>query len=148
ISLRAAKPHPRIIFDVGLRDGDFDATWSNRDRRQSSNGTRRNLSDIAAKILPFVVRKEAVFFWVVNGIALRKIEASFFLVNLDLLLRERSFEAISDAFIVGAEDDGIVSLHIEAQLVIAVWNLCKLLFDSGFNDLIVAALLARFYFWG
>ena len=93
------------------------------------------------KIFAFVVREKAVFLWVIDNEIRGEIKGRFFTVDLHLRLRQRGFEAVGRAFVVGAEHDCISAFHVQPQFVVVVANLRELLPDHRFHDLIVRALL-------
>ena len=88
------------------------------------------------QVFSLVVRIEAVFLRIVNNKIRREIERRLFAVNFHFLLRQRCFEAVGHAFVVGAEYDRVSAVHLQPELVVMISNLGKLLADDGFDHLI------------
>ena len=63
------------------------------------------------KVLALVVRIEAVFLRVVHDEVTGKVKIPFFVIDLDLLLRKRSFPAVSGTLVVSAKHHGVTSVH-------------------------------------
>src|ERR1700704_5978903 len=103
------QPHSRIIFDIGFGDRDFGAVAGIRNRRHGGNELWSDLAQMLWKKFSLVVRKHAVFLRIVDDGISREIDLHFFAVDFYLLLRQRRFEAVGGAFVVGAKDNGVAA---------------------------------------
>ena len=90
------------------------------------------------KILSLVVRKHAVFLWIIDDGISGESELYFFAEDFHLLLRKRRFESVGGAFVVCAKDNGVPAFHFEAQFIVVFANSGKLLTHQWLNGLVVS----------
>lgn len=87
--------------------------------------------------MPLVVREEALLLGVVHGEVVGEGEQRLLCVDGDRRLRKRGLEAVGDAFVVRAEDHGVVAGHLEPQFVVPLAQGGRLLAHRRFDDAVV-----------
>ena len=135
----SVQPHAGIVFDIGFGDGEFGATSGVEDGGHGGDELRGDLAQMLRQVLSLVVGKHAVFLGIEDDGVGREIELYFFAVDFYFLLRKGSFEAIGGAFVVGAEGDGVVAVHFEAQFIVMLVNFGKFLADGRLESLVDSA---------
>src|SRR5206468_9726873 len=113
-----AQPQAGVALDVRLGDRDLDPVLRN-DRGERRERALGDLLERQRRVLPLLVREQAVFLRVVRAARVREAEDRLLAEDLDLARRQRGLEAIRDAVVEGAEADRVAAVHLEAQLVVA-----------------------------
>ncbi len=85
------------------------------------------------------MRKHGVFLRKVGGVIGGEIQLHLFAVDFHLSLGKGSFEAIGGAFVVGAEGDGVVAVHFEAEFIVVLANFGEFLADGRLEGLVDGA---------
>src|SRR5438034_8525792 len=88
----------------------------------------------------FVMGKEAVFLPIVDDEVAREVEICLFRKHFHLGLRERGFEAIGHAFVVGAKCHDVTACHFEPQFPVVFSNLPKFLANHWNQNTVGIAL--------
>ena len=137
------QPHSGIVLDIGFCDGEFGAFAGVEDRGHGSDELGGNLAEMLRNISAFIVGEHTVFLRIEDSGIAGEMEVHFFAVDFHLGLWKGSFEAIGCAFIEGAEGNGVVAVHFEAQFIVVLANLGKFLADRRLDGLVVWAFLGR-----
>ena len=84
--------------------------------------------------------EEAVFLGIVDNEVAGEVPVVLLAIHLHLWQGKPDLQAIGNAFVIGAEDHRVFALHAEAQFLVVLANLCRLLAYRGFDDLITLPL--------